>query len=123
MARPSKLTPELQDKLVEVFRIGQTSIEDACAYVGIGTTTYHRWMQENREFRDVIQKARAEAVVGYLAVIRKAANSGQWQAAAWWLERVLPAQYGRKSQVEVLTPDVIEREIARLEAELADNDA
>lgn len=123
MGRPSKLTPDLQARLVEIFQIGQTSIETACDYVGIGTTTYHRWMQENREFRDAIQKARAEAVTGYLAVIRKAANSGQWQAAAWWLERVLPAQYGRKSQVEVLTPDVIEREIARLEAELADNDA
>lgn len=122
MARPSKLTPELTDKLVEVFRIGQTSIESACAHVGIHPATYYRWMNENSEFCEVIEKARADAVLGYLAVIRKAANSGQWQAAAWWLERVLPEQYGRKVTTEVITRDKFMETVAALEAELAGSD-
>jgi transposase-like protein len=120
MARPSKHTPELQAALVEVFRVGQTSIEAACQYVGIAPSTFYEWMKTKPEFAEAIQKARSEAVLGYLAVIRKAAQSGQWQAAAWWLERVLPAEYGRRSQVEVITIDLVEREIARLEAELAE---
>ncbi len=122
MGRPTKHSPELQSRLVEVFRLGQTSIEDACAYVGIARSTYHRWMQDNQDFSDAIQKARAEAVVGYLAVIRKAANSGQWQAAAWWLERVLPEQYGRKVTTEVITRDKFMETVAALEAELAGSD-
>lgn len=125
MGRPSLLSDEVQARLVEAFNLGQVSIATACAYAGIAERTYYVWMAKGREgqepyeqFMQAIEKARADAVMINLAVIRKAAQAGHWQAAAWWLERVLPAQYGRKTQVEVITLDLVESEIRRLEAEL-----
>lgn len=41
-----------------------------------------------------VYKARAEVVVRAVAQIQKAANQGEWKAAAWWLERSLPDKYG-----------------------------
>jgi len=126
MGRPSKLTEELTDQLCEVFKQGQTSIKTACDFVGLGESTFHAWMRredpEYLEFRESIEKARASAVQGYLKVIHHAAQSGTWQAAAWWLERVLPDQYGRKTTVETISRDALVAELERMEAELAEND-
>lgn len=130
MGRPSKLTDELTDQLAAIFREGQTSIESACALVGITGRTFHKWMKRGQEddpeyvqFVQTIEKARAQAVQGYLGVIKNAADSGTWQAAAWWLERVLPAQYGRKTTVETISTDAFMAKVAELEAELDELDA
>lgn len=129
IGRPTKLNDELTDKLVDVFSRGQTSVESACAYVGIGKRTFYDWMARGRDgeepfaqFSHAIEKARASAVQGYLDVIHNAAQNGTWQAAAWWLERVLPEQYGRKTTVDLITRDVLVAELERMEAELAEND-
>lgn len=126
MGRPTILNEEIQRRLIEAFNLGQTSIETACAYAGIAPSTYYSWMSKGREgqasyieFTEAIEKARADAVMINLAVIRKAAQSGHWQAAAWWLERVLPGQYGRRQQIEVISLDLVESEIRRLESQMA----
>jgi hypothetical protein len=130
VSRPSKLTDEITEVLDTVFRQGQTSIASACDYVGITERTYHNWMHRGAEgnpdyvqFFQTMKKARAVAVQDYLGVIQDAAHAGHWQAAAWWLERVLPEQYGRKTTIETISRDLIASEIAKLEAQLADNDA
>lgn len=126
MGRPSKLTDELVATLEGVFSRGQTSIETACDYVGISRSTYFRWMSETDakylDFQDTMKRARATAVQGYLDVIHNAAQNGTWQAAAWWLERVLPDEYGRKTTVETISTDHLEREVQRLEDQLREND-
>lgn len=128
MGRPTLLSDAVQDRLVEAFKLGQISIPSACHYAGIGERTYHTWMSKGADgeepyaqFRQDIEKARSEAVMVNLAVIRKAAQNGQWQAAAWWLERVLPKEYGRKTTVETITRDVLITEIEKLEAQVALN--
>ena len=50
------------------------------------------------EVWDEIVRLRAEAVVRAVAQIQKAAHQGDWKAAAWWLERALPAKYGKQSE-------------------------
>ena len=129
MGRPTKLKPELTEALVSIFERGQTSIDSACHLVGIGPRTFHAWMERGRDgdpeytqFQQAIEKARAGAVQSYLEVIHTAAQNGTWQAAAWWLERVLPEQYGRKTTVETISRDLLVFEIQKLEAELAEND-
>lgn len=52
------------------------------------------------DFFDEVEKARAGAVVFNLALIRRAAQDGNWQAAAWWLERTRPRQFGRRQVLE-----------------------
>ena len=128
MARPTRLTNVIQETLVEAFTLGNISIDTAAHYAGIAPSTYYNWMKRGREakkgderyveFMEAIEKARAEAIMVNLVIIRRAAQEGNWQAAAWWLERVMPRVYGRKQQIEVVTIDAIEAEIKRLEAEL-----
>ena len=104
MTRPTKLDDNITSRLIEAFKLGQTSITTACHYAGIGERTYYTWMEKGEageepyaQFRQDIEKARADAVMSNLIVIRKAAAEGTWQAAAWWLERSMPQQYGRKA--------------------------
>ena len=132
MGRPTKLTPETQDSIVEAIREGMYQ-EIAAATVGISTSTYYRWMERGqtgqpedepyREFREAIEKGRAEAERAKLKVISREAEKGNWTAAAWWLERSFPARWGRRIEHTVITRDILVEEIEKLERELALNDA
>lgn len=102
---------------------GGNYIEHACHYADLAPSTVYRWLERGRtekqsqeqgnppnpaetpyiELCDSIEKARASAIVANVTIIQSAARNGQWQAAAWWLERSLPNQYGRKIQAEVTT--------------------
>jgi hypothetical protein len=96
-------------------------VETACAFAGLAPSTVHRWLQRGRaekerqeqgiapdpqeapyiELCNAVEKARATAVIGNMQVIQQAARAGQWQAAAWFLERTMPQQYGRRIQADV----------------------
>ncbi len=92
MGRRSKLTPEVHDALVNSIRLG-ASLKIATDHAGIGPTTFHSWMARGdrepgrfRDFRDDIQKARAQCGIDALEAIQ-AASAKRRQAAAWLLER------------------------------------
>lgn len=99
MPRPKKtqVDPVIQQKLVDVLTSGAT-IKDACAYVGIHIDTYYEWCKRFAEFSESVEKARATAKVSSVVVIRKASQEN-WQAAAWFLERSDPANWGRKDML------------------------
>jgi transposase len=107
MGRPTKLTPEIQDKIIDAIQAG--NYQDAAArYAGIDPATYYRWMSKGEdpdspysEFREAIERAKAAAEVESVAIIKLAARDGTWQAAAWWLERTRPQKFGRKERYEV----------------------
>ena len=115
MARPTKLTPEVEERLVHAISVGAT-YKDACACAGISYQTFLNWkkraqrvmeqMEERGtepeeitdqfvEFFDHIKKAQGEAAMGWLTTINKAARR-DWKAAAWMLERRYPESYDRK---------------------------
>jgi transposase len=102
MGRPTKFNEERAQMMLEALR-GGNYIETAAEYAGIDDSTYRRWMQreepEFRAFRAAVKKALADAEVRNVGIVLKAA-SAHWQAAAWWLERRLPAVYGRRTRVE-----------------------
>lgn len=108
MARQTKLTPDVQDKIVAALRVGAT-YEHAALVAGISYRTFRNWMQEGEhaerglylQFFQAIKRAEAEASVRWLARIEQAANDGVWQAAAWKLERRFPEQWGRREHVEM----------------------
>ena len=86
---------------------------------GIDDSTYFRWKAKGepakapafyRQFRERVKKALAEAESGCVITVRAAAaaytdaaghrHPGQWQAAAWWLERRLPDTWGKRERLE-----------------------
>jgi transposase len=111
--RPTKLTPEVQDKIVTALRAGNYQ-ETAATYAGISVPTFYRWMEQGatpdadviyREFREAVEKAKADAEVRDVALIDRAAADGNWQAAAWKLERKFPNRWGRVNRTEVTGAD------------------
>jgi hypothetical protein len=51
-----------------------------------------------QDFHSVIKKALSRGETNYVNVIKKAAESGTWQAAAWMLERKFPDRWGRQER-------------------------
>lgn len=85
-------------------------IKRAAERAMISNSTVFRWLQEARaadsegksgtlaqQFRDSMKKAQSDAVHRNLLIIKDAANKS-WQAAAWWLERHSPNEWGRKDR-------------------------
>lgn len=107
MPRKLKITPELVDKICLAIRAGNYA-KIACEMVGIGETTYYRWMELGqkegaqkvyREFWESIKRAEADAEIANVALIRQAANNGSWQAASWLLERKHGERWGRNDKL------------------------
>jgi transposase len=113
MSRQTKLTPKVQEIIVSAIAAGNYA-ETAAQAAGIGKTTLYRWLEqaedENadhiyRDFRDAVEKAKAEAEERDLKVITQAAHDGSWQAAAWKLERRTPHKWGRVNRTEISGPE------------------
>ena len=94
MARRSKLTPAVQKKIVKAIKLGAT-YAIACAYAGIGVSTFYAWMgagragrsQSKREFQEAIDAAVGAHAVQTLSNIQIAAKKGDVRAALFMLER------------------------------------
>ena len=105
MARKSKYTPETVAKIIEAIKMGAT-YELAAGYAGIHYDTFNEWMKHKAEFSEQIKSAEGVGAMIWLAKIERAASDGNWQAAAWKLERRYPHMYGRNvTQMEVTGKD------------------
>lgn len=124
MARPTKLTDDVRDRIVSALTAGNYQ-DTAAAYAGISPATFHAWMARGRaerdslaegnrpqpretpyrEFLEAVESARAQAEIRSVALIQKAAQDGTWQAAAWFLERSHPQRWGRIQRTEISGPD------------------
>lgn len=106
VGRPTKLTPELQEKILTAIRAGNY-VETAAAHCGINKVTLYDWMKRGaaeesgiyREFSNAIEKAWADAEVRDVALLAKAAQEN-WQAIAWRLERRHPDRWARRERLE-----------------------
>ena len=92
--RPTKYSPEVVQRLTDALRGGNTR-RASCAVAGISQETLARWLAENADFRDTVEKAEGEAEARNLAVIQDATKT-TWQAAAWWLERKHKAEWSSR---------------------------
>lgn len=120
MARPTALTKDVHDLIVDAIRLGNYQ-DYAANAAGITVTTFYNWMDRGKrererlvnadekakpkeaiflEFFEAVEKAKGLAIAQNVAVIQRAAATGTWQAAAWWLERTAQKTYGRKQQLE-----------------------
>ena len=88
---------------MECISLGSTH-DLACKAAGISASIFCGWIARGRkegagefwEFSQGVEKAEGNAVERWLAIIEKAAQNGNWTAAAWKLERIYPERYGKK---------------------------
>jgi hypothetical protein len=102
--RPTKLTKQITDDIVELLQKGGYA-ETAAVAAGISKRTFYEWMErgnptgtkaadeEYRVFRRRVEEARAKGEqVRVEQVLAGAATD--WRAAAWYLERTNPERWG-----------------------------
>jgi hypothetical protein len=124
--RPTKLTPSVQAEICEAIEAGNY-IEPSAIRAGVAKETLYNWLRragreieksssdkryripakERKyiEFLHAVKEAEAQAEATDLETIRRAASLGQWQAAAWRLERKHYDRWGRKQAIEHSGPD------------------
>jgi hypothetical protein len=103
MARPSKLTPELQKRIGENIALGLT-YRLAAELAGVTYKSYNEWNQKGQteksgkyfEFAQHIKKCNAEGARILLEKLNDAAKAGNCTACMWILSRRFPEDFGRR---------------------------
>lgn len=106
--------------VLEALAAGNTR-RAAARLAGIDSSTLYAWMKADPALSSAVESAEAGAEREAVAAV-KAAFGESWQAAAWFLERRYPAEYGRRDKLVVfreLVKEVADLSTEDLEAELA----
>ena len=102
----TKLTDKLCDEICNDIKAGVPIIHAAISH-GIGQSTFYDWYNagkkaksgNKKKFYDKVEEAKSVAITLRARRIYKAGETN-WQADAWWLERVDPDNFGRKDKHE-----------------------
>jgi hypothetical protein len=116
------IEPTRENILLDYIKIG-TPVKKAVVAAGISEKTFYNWMSRGLaererlslsmtaksnptevvflQFLQRVEQARAEAIMKKVAVIAKSGNDGDWRAAAWWLERQVPEEFGKTEKLEI----------------------
>lgn len=100
----TKLTPELQESVVQLVKAGNY-IDTAAACCGVHTSTLKYWLRKGAQsprgrygiFATAVKEAEAHAEASAVVRVRKFGKT-HWQAEAWYLERRLPRKWGRQDR-------------------------
>jgi transposase len=103
MARPSKLTPEIQKRIGDNITFGLT-YRLAAELAGVTYKTFNEWNQKGQteksgkyyQFAQYIKKCNADGARKLLERIQEAAKAGNCQVCMWILDRRFPDDFGRK---------------------------
>ena len=103
--RPTKLTPDVQDLIVDGINAGLT-FGLTCARAGVNPATFYRWLEKGEtaksgvysEFCDTVSRAKADSALRLVSQITLQAPT-DWRAAAFLLERRFPDDYGKRSEI------------------------
>ena len=100
------VTDDQIERLLAGLRNGLTR-RAASGAAGFSKTTLYRMIEhDDGTLVPAIEKAEAEAEATYTALVATAAlNPKNWTAAAWWLERRRPDEFGRRERVEMTGKD------------------
>ena len=133
LGRPLTLNADLAAELVSYLRRGLTQT-DACLVANVPRSTFYDWLSRGRElwethgpdgrvpakivatlaieelqlldFSDAIAGARAVGKHDALVAVR-AGMADDWRAAAWFLERSFPEEYGRRDHLAVDSEETV----------------
>lgn len=133
LGRPLTLDADLSKELASLLRRGLTQT-DACLVAGVPRSTFYDWLSRGRDlwethgadgrissdtlatltveelvlldFSDAIAGARAIGKYDALVAIRSGMTD-DWRAAAWFLERSFPDEFGRRDRIEVESEETV----------------
>jgi hypothetical protein len=98
-------------RICDALSIG-VPLDVACSLADVDDSTVNRARRKNRPLCAAIKGANGKLIQGLTSIILPAAKNGQWQAAAWLLERRYPESFARTERQEIsgsggapLTPD------------------
>lgn len=94
--RPTKRTPENRKTIIDAIEQG-VPYRHAAAMANMSEDALKAWRDNDADFTEAIKAAEGRAVAGRLLRIRLA-EPDHWQAAAWWLERKYPQEFGKTVQ-------------------------
>lgn len=103
MAQGRAVTSAQTERLLEGLRFGMTR-RAAAAYAGMSKTHLYLVLERDKAgtLRTAIENAEGEAEAVFSRLVAEAAAVPRnWTAAAWWLERRHPDNFGRKDRVEI----------------------
>lgn len=137
MSNKTKLNPDVQKRITDALRLGNTR-GVAAIHGGISHRTFDQYMLDGEkanwgqffQFRQAVKEAEKDAAMGRVAGIMRATIGGEvvgrktttfkgkdgepdrvvveetytrpeWTAAAWWLERKSPKEWGRRDRLTV----------------------
>lgn len=117
----TKYTLELQESICKALRRGMY-LETAAALSDVSKAQLYEWLKRGKQqpdgvygtLPDAVEKAIAEGEARDLDTIDEAAQQGQWQAAAWRLERRAPSRWGRKDRVKVEAEQAAEARVGEI---------
>ena len=116
--RKTKLSPDLQKRLLDAIAAGNY-IHTACAAVGIGESTYFKWLERGRagespyrEFMEALTRAEQQAIVSLVKIVRSHAI-GDWRAAAFLLERRQKKDWGRHETLDATVTTKLDEDLER----------
>jgi hypothetical protein len=96
MARPTKLTPEVQKQICEAIRHGAT-FDAAAQSAGVAYETFNEWRKDTRikfvKFSEAVKRAEADGQLDLLERI-ETAGKNDWRSAAWVLEHRHKKDFG-----------------------------
>jgi hypothetical protein len=102
--------------------------------VGVHPDTVYKWLKAGaetdaedslREFFRLVHKTERSVKIRALGIIQQA-QDGDWKAAAWWLERKYPDEYGRRDRLRLDATAQIQAKVTLeedVEAALSDPEA
>lgn len=105
--RPSKITPELTERVCELIEKG-LPYTLVCEAVGINESTFYDWIKKGEigkkgytDFSERVSKSKANYALICLERVNKYADNGSAFCATWLLERRFPNEFGRRESIDI----------------------
>jgi hypothetical protein len=96
----SKNTPEVKAAIVESVRNGAYA-KHAALSANISEVTLYDWIGSDAQFGEAIHRARSQAKLDMVRVIRSAALDGDWKAAERYLARAGDGEFSEMTKTEL----------------------
>ena len=108
MARPCKLTPEIQQRIGENIALGLT-YRLAAESAGVTYKTLNEWNQKGQtdksgkyyQFAQYIQKCNADGALKLLERLNEAVKAGNCTVCMWILERRFNEDFGKRQYLKM----------------------